>query len=144
MAIQNTFAALLVIVAISATAQKKITTAELPKGANEFLATHFKGIEVTKAKKDAEHGEKGYEVILANGFEIEFWKDGKYREVDGNDQPIPTAFIDPKIVEYVKKNYPDKQITHIDYGHKDVDVDLTGKLDLEFTKDGTFIKAERD
>jgi len=141
---KNIFAALLLVCAMSATAQKKITTAELPKGANEFLETHFKGIEVTKAKKDAEHGEKGYEVILANGFEIEFWKDGKYREVDGNDQPIPTAFIDPKIVAYVKKNYPGKEITHIDYGHNDVDVDLTGKLDLEFDKNGNFLKAEKD
>lgn len=139
---KNTIAALLLVFAMSATAQKKITTAELPKGANEFLAQHFKGIEVAKAKKDAEHGEKGYEVILSDGTEIEFWKDGKYREVDGGDKPIPTAFIDPKILEYVKKNYPGKQITHIDYGHNDVDVDLTGKIDLEFDKNGKFLKAD--
>lgn len=124
------------------TAQKKITAAELPKGANEFLEQHFKGIAVTKTKKDAEHGEKGYEVILADGTEVEFWKDGKYREVDGKGKPIPTAFLDPKIVEYVKKNYPDRQITHIDYGHNDVDVDLTGKIDLEFDKNGNFLKAD--
>lgn len=132
------------LMAMTATAQKKIATAELPKGANEFLAQHFKGIAVTKAKKDAEHGEKGYEVILADGTEIEFWKDGKYREVDGHDQPIPTAFIDPKITAYVKKNYPGKQITHIDYGHRDVELDLTGKIDLEFDKSGNFLKGEKD
>lgn len=137
-------ASALLFTGITATAQQKIETTELPKGANEFLATHFKGIAVAKAKKDAEHGEKGYEVILADGTEVEFWKDGKYREVDGNDKPIPTAFIDPKILEYVKKNYPGKQITHIDYGHNDVDVDLTGKIDLEFAKDGKFLKAEKD
>lgn len=142
MTIKNTLAALLLFFALSAAAQKKITTTELPKGANEFLATHFKGIEVTKAKKDAEHGEKGYEVILADGTEIEFWKDGKYREVDGNDKPIPTAFIDPKILDYVKKNHPNKKITHIDYGHNDVDVDLTGKIDLEFDKNGNFLKND--
>ena len=134
----------LLFIGMTATAQKRITTAELPKGANEFLEQHFKGIAIDKAKKDAEHGEKGYEVILADGTEIEFWKDGKYREVDGKDKPIPTAFIDPKILDYVKKNYPDKQITHIDYGHKDVDVDLTGKLDLEFDKNGNFLKGEKD
>lgn len=140
----KTICAALLLFAITATAQKKITTAELPKGANEFLEQHFKGNDVVKAKKDAEHGEKGYEVILADGTEVEFWKDGKYREVDGNDKPIPTAFIDPKILEYVKKNYPGKQITHIDYGHHDVDVDLTGKIDLEFDKNGNFVKGEKD
>lgn len=129
---------------LAVSAQKRITREELPAAANEFLNQHFKGIALDKIKKDAEHGEKGYEVILADGTEVEFWKDGKYREVDGKDKPIPTAFIDPKVVDYVKKNYPDRQITHIDYGHKDLDVDLTGKIDLEFTKDGEFLKGEKD
>ena len=140
----NILAFALLFTAITATAQKKISIQELPKGANEFLEQHFKGIAITKVKKDAEHGEKGYEVILADDTEIEFWKDGKFREVDGHGKPIPTAFIDPKIVDYVKNNYPDRKITHIDYGHKDVDVDLTGKLDLEFDKNGKFLKAEKD
>lgn len=138
------FITLLLFATMIATAQKRITPEELPAGANEFLQKHFKGIAIEKTKKDAEHGEKGYEVILTDGTEIEFWKDGKYREVDGKGNPIPTDFIDPKVVEYVKKNYPDRKITHIDYGHKDLDVDLTGKIDLEFTKDGEFLKGEKD
>jgi hypothetical protein len=44
----------------------------------------------------------------------------------------------------VTKNYPNEKITHIDYGHKDLDVDLTNKIDLEFTKDGKFLKSEKD
>jgi len=130
--------------AITASAQKKIEISELPQPARDFIEKHFKGISVDKVKKDAEHGEKGYEVILGDGTELEFWKDGSYREVDGKDKAIPTAFIDPKIVAYVEKHYPKRKITHIDYGHKDVDVDLTGDLDLEFTKEGTFIKGEKD
>lgn len=144
MKIKHISAILLLFLAISAKAQKKIPVDELPKGAVEFLKKHFPNNAIEKVKKDAEHGEKGYEVILAGDIEIEFWKDGTYREVDGNDKPIPTAFIDPKIVSYVKKNYPGKEITHIDYGHKDVDVDLTGKIDLEFDKKGNFLKAEKD
>jgi hypothetical protein len=138
------FFAAALFMTVSASAQKKIEISELPKPALEFIEKWFPGIPVTKAKKDAEHGEKGYEVILSNGFELEFWKDGSYREIDGNDTPIPTGFIDPKITKYVTEHYPKRKITHIDYGHKDVDVDLTGKLDLEFTKEGTFIKGEKD
>lgn len=134
----------MLFLAFTVNAQKKISVDELPKGAVEFLKKHFPNNAIEKVKKDAEHGEKGFEVILAGDIEIEFWKDGNYREVDGNDKPIPTAFIDPKITAYVKKNYPGKEITHIDYGHKDVDVDLTGKIDLEFDKKGNFLKAERD
>lgn len=139
-----TFAALLLGFAISACAQKKIQTSELPKPAQEFLQQHFSHTTVDIAKKDAEHGEKGYEVKLKDGTEVEFWKDGSYREVDGGNNPIPTAFIPQSIKDYVAKNYPNEKITHIDYGHKDVDVDLTNKIDLEFTKDGKFIKGDKD
>lgn len=138
------FFAAALLFAVTASAQKKIEIAELPKPALDFIEKHFPGIPVDKAKKDAEHGEKGYEVILSNGFELEFWKDGSYREIDGHGSPIPTGFIDPKIVDYVKQHYPNDKITHIDYGHKDVDVDLTGNKDLEFTKDGQFLKGEKD
>jgi len=137
-----TFAALLLGFAITASAQKKIESGELPKPAQEFLQKHFSNTSIDLVKKDAEHGEKGYEVKLKDGTEVEFWKDGSYREVDGDGKPIPTAFVPASIKDYVAKNYPNEKITHIDYGHKDVDVDLTNKIDLEFTKDGKFIKED--
>lgn len=132
----------LLFTALTTTAQKKITVAELPPGAEDFINKHFPKATIVIAKKDWEHGEKGFEVILSDNTEIEFWKDGTWREVDGRGKPIPTAFIAPSIVDYVTKNYPNNKICHIDYGHKDVDVDLTGKIDLEFTKDGKFLKAD--
>ncbi|KQS53207.1 MULTISPECIES: PepSY-like domain-containing protein [Flavobacterium] len=135
-------AVLLLGLAIPALAQKKIATNELPKPAQEFLKEHFSHTGIEKAKKDAEHGEKGYEVKLQDGTEVEFWKDGSYREVDGGKNPIPTAFIPASIRDYVAANYPNEKITHIDYGHKDVDVDLTNGIDLEFTKDGKFLKKD--
>lgn len=135
--------AFLLLLAWSANAQKKIRPTELPKDALTFIEKHFPGRAIHTAKKDWEHGEKGFEVILSDNTEIQFWKDGKYREIDGRNKPIPTDFVDPKIIDYVNKNYPGKQLTHIDYGHKDVDVDLTGKIDLEFTKDGKFLKCDK-
>lgn len=139
---RNLFTCLLLFIAVTVNAQKKIEVSDLPPASINFIREYFPNATVDKAKKDAEHGEKGYEVILSDGTEVEFWKDGKYREVDGKKKPIPTGFIDRKIVDYVTKNYPNNKITHIDYGHKDVDVDLTDDIDLEFTKEGTFIKGD--
>ena len=116
----------------------------MPKPAQDFLKKHFSNEAVASAHKDAEHGEKGYEVKLNDGTEVEFWKDGSYREVDGGDKPIPTDFIPENIKEYVSKNHPNEKITHIDYGHKDLDVDLTNNIDLEFTKDGKILKDKKD
>lgn len=129
---------------ISASAQKKIEVTELPQPAQEFLKKHFSNTSIDVVKKDAEHGEKGYEVKLKDGTEVEFWKDGSYREVDGGDKPIPTAFIPQSVKDYVAKKHPNEKITHIDYGHKDLDVDLTNKIDLEFTKEGKILKDEKD
>ena len=129
---------------ISANAQKKIEVTELPKPAQDFLKKHFNNREIDVVKKDAEHGEKGYEVKLKDGTEIEFWKDGSYREVDGGKKPIPTAFIPALVKDYVSKNHPNEKITHIDYGHKDLDVDLTNNIDLEFTKEGKILKDKKD
>jgi hypothetical protein len=137
-------AIVLLSLTISASAQKKIEVADLPKPAQEFLKKHFSYTAVETAKKDAEHGEKGFEVKLNDGTEVEFWKDGSYREVDGGDKPIPTAFIPENIKAYVAKNHPNEKITHIDYGHKDLDVDLTNNIDLEFTKDGKILKDKKD
>jgi len=136
-----TLVAIVLGFAISATAQKKIEVSELPKPAISFLEQYFKKEPVDLVKKDAEHGEKGYEVKLKNGTEIEFFKDGKIREVDGSDRPIPTGYIPASITNYVAKHYPNEKITHIDYGHKDIDVDLTNKIDLEFNTDGSFLKV---
>lgn len=137
-------AVLLLGFAISANAQKKIEIAELPKPAQDFLKKHFSKSEIDVVKKDAEHGEKGYEVKLKDGTEIEFWKDGSYREVDGGKKPIPTAFIPESVKDYVAKNHPNEKITHIDYGHKDLDVDLTNNIDLEFTKEGKILKDKKN
>lgn len=137
-------AVLLLGFVISASAQKKIELTELPKPAQDFLKKHFSNSDIDVVKKDAEHGEKGYEVKLKDGTEIEFWKDGSYREVDGGKNPISTAFIPAAVKDYVAKNHPNEKITHIDYGHKDLDVDLTNNIDLEFTKDGKILKDKKN
>ncbi|WP_278022571.1 PepSY-like domain-containing protein [Flavobacterium ginsengisoli] len=137
------FTIILLCITICVSAQKKIEVTELPKSAQEFLKKHFSDTSIEIAKKDAEHGEKGFEVKLKDGTEVEFWKDGSYREVDGGDNPIPTDFIPDAVKAYVAKNYPNEKITHIDYGHKDLDVDLTNNIDLEFTKDGKILKDRK-
>jgi len=137
-------AVLVLGVTLSANAQKKIEITELPKPAQEFLKKYFSNSAIDVVKKDAEHGEKGYEVKLKDGTEIEFWKDGSYREVDGGKKPIPTGFIPASVRDYVAKNHPNEKITHIDYGHKDLDVDLTNNIDLEFTKEGKILKDKKD
>ncbi|MFV8326768.1 PepSY-like domain-containing protein [Flavobacterium sp. ZS1P14] len=133
---------MLIIVTLTNGQGKKISISELPKEASFFLSKHFPNNPINRATKDWEHGEKGYEVRLTDGTEVEFTKDGAWREVDGHKKAIPTDYIPKPIVNYVKANYPNERITHIDKGHKDVDVDLTHRIDLEFDTDGKFLKVD--
>ncbi len=78
---------LLLLSVLSCNAQgRKIDPSQLPEGAHTFLKEHFPNQTIIHASKDWEHGEKGFEVWLSNGTEVEFWKDGSYREVDGHWQ----------------------------------------------------------
>ncbi|MFV8375865.1 hypothetical protein [Flavobacterium sp. LB1P62] len=61
------FVVLLLSFIISVNAQKKIETTELPKAAQDFLQKYFSHTSVKIAKKDPEHGKKGYEVKLKDG-----------------------------------------------------------------------------
>jgi hypothetical protein len=131
---------LLLTITITNAQRKKISASELPEKATAFLAEHFPNIPIDRVSKDPEYGEKGFEVLLKDGTEVEFWKDGGWREVDGHKKPIPTAYISAEILNYIKTNYPNEKITHVDLGHKYIDVDLTNKIDLDFEQNGKFRK----
>lgn len=50
----------------------------LPKAITGYLDTHYKSQGVIKIEKD----NKGYDIELANGFELEFDSQGKFRKMD--------------------------------------------------------------
>ena len=138
------FSVFAMLAMISSQAQNsKLQLTDLPKEAQTFMSKYFKDAKIKEVKKESQIGEKGYEVELDNGTEIEFTNSGQWREVDGDDHEIPTGYIQPAILDYVKAKYPQQKITHIDIGHKDIDVDLSNNTDLNFTQDGKFIKAKQ-
>lgn len=144
MKIKNLLLALFTLASFAVTAQEEtITTRELPAPAVEFLATNFKDNPVKHVVKDTDKKKVAFEVTLADGTELEFTQKGKWKEVDGNRKAIPTAFIPQSILDYVKTNYPKEQITHIDKGHRDYDVDLSNGLDLEFDLAGKFLRIDK-
>ena len=78
---------------------------ELPAAAQEFIKTHFAGVKMSYATKDAELTSTDYEVRLENGAKIEFNGNGEWTEVknlenngDGSvtgefDHFCPVAFL---------------------------------------------------
>ena len=134
------FAGATIVFALNAQAQdRKINSSELPKNAVAFLDTHFKNNAIAYASLDQDTNKKSFEVRLTDGTEVEFHQSGEWKEIDGNDKAIPTAFIPAEILTCVSKNYATESITHIDKSKRHIEVELSNGIELEFDTAGKFL-----
>ncbi len=132
----------LLLVASLSTAQQKNNAAQLPQKAKDFVSQHFAKTTIQSTSSEIEHNRTEFEVKLANGVEIEFDDKGNWHSVDGNNNDIPTDFIDSKIVSYVKTNFPNDAITQVDIDPNDIEVELKSDTELKFDRKGNFIRRK--
>ncbi len=116
-----------------------ITKNELPKAAQTFIDTYFSQYEIATVLKDYNE----YEVKFTNGFDIEFDKKGEWTDVDCQMMPVPNGIVPSAIVTYVTSNYAQNFIVKISREHHGYDVELNNDLDLEFDKNGKFLRIDR-
>lgn len=145
--IKKLLIALVVLIGASATAVAGDTYSHdvsvLPQAAQTILAQHFKA-NVSVVKIDKDYGRVSeYEVILTNGTEISFDRNGNWKNVEvGANATIPSAFIPSQIAEYVKANMSGKKIVGIEKKRSGYDVELSNGVDMKFDKDGQFIRYD--
>ena len=60
---------------------RPIAVGELPAVSQEFIKTHFAGVEVSFSKVDEELFDKDYKVVFVNGAKVEFAKNGEWKDV---------------------------------------------------------------
>ena len=111
---------------------RPIQISELPAKSQEFIKTHFAGVEVSFAKIDEELFDEDYTVIFVDGRKVEFAKNGEWKEVDCKYGEVPETIVPQPIRDYVSKNFPGRKIRAIDRGRRDYDVELDNGIDLEF------------
>ena len=110
-----------------------VSSSQLPKAAHQFLSKHFPGRAITQVKRDHYYTMKTYAVRLADGTDIEFTLAGAWREVEGNQKPLPLTFIPTQIVKAVQSKYAGDPIVHIEYKGRGYQVELASGLDLLFS-----------
>jgi len=115
----------------------------LPKAAQTVIANNFKS-KVSVVKIDKDFGRVSeYEVILSDGTEISFDRDGNWKNVEvGDNATIPSAFIPSLIAEYVKANMLGKKIVGIEKKRSGYDVELSNGVDIKFDKNGQFVRYD--
>lgn len=115
----------------------------LPKAAQTTLSQNFKA-RVSVVKIDKDFGRiSDYEVILTDGTEITFDRNGNWENVEvGKNGTIPSAFIPSSIADYVRTNMSGQKIAGIEKERTGYDVELANGVDMKFDKNGNFVRYD--
>ena len=115
----------------------------LPAVSKQFINKHFPTDKISYVIVDIDGLRTTYEVMLTTGKEIEFYKNGDWKEIDGKKQAIPVAIIPANIVKHVKDNFDDNVfIVQIERKFWGIEVELSNKLDIDFSPKGKFIRYD--
>ncbi len=139
---------LAIVLGVVAGASAKDTYAHdasvLPKAAQTELAKNFKA-KVSLVKIDKDFGRiSEYEVILDDGTEVTFDKNGNWENVEvNNSKSVPSAYVPKAIADYVKKNQNGARIVGIEKERNGYEVELSNGVDMKFDKAGNFLRYDK-
>lgn len=123
----------------------KMDSNKLPQNVQDFVAQHFEGVAIKSAEKDIMNIGNGeqYEVKLNNGIKLEFDKAGEVIEIDSKrNTEIPEGALPAEIYSYVESNYDNAFIISWEIDKNDQEVELSDGTDLEFDRNGKFLKVD--
>lgn len=112
----------------------------LPANAKGFVDKYFPQNQIVLVKKDLD----SYDVYLNNGIQIDFIINGEWKEVDGNYQPINTAFIPAPIMQVINSRYKGAHVVEIDRKINSYKVKLNNSLELYFILNGQLMGQKFD
>lgn len=80
---------------------------------------------------------------LSNGIELDFDENGNINEMESkNKEALPETTIPTNVAGYLKTNYAGIAITGWEKDSKGQEVELADGTELEFDKDGNFLKID--
>lgn len=135
--------AVLAIGGISARDRVYNSSEPLPVAAKTMLKKYFPKLKVNHVKVDKDLVSTEYEVILSDGTEVDFNKDGEWKSVDRGQKAVPDGLVLKPIRDYVAKAYPGQKIVDIEKDRKGYEVTLTRGTELKFDSAGTFKKIDK-
>lgn len=82
---------------------------QLPNNILQFVKSYFPNNSIIYAEIDR----KTYEIALDNGVEIEFFRNGDLKEIEGNYTALPLNILPQYVANTVLKTYPNNVVTKI-------------------------------
>lgn len=131
-------ACLLTLVACANTNDDKVIRVnELPQNAQTFIDQHFSGKQIALVKLDKDLLDKTYEVVFTDKHEVEFNKNGDWKEVNCKHSEVPAAIIPAFIREDIAKQYPQAKVWKIERDEKGYEVELNNQVELKYPLENT-------
>ena len=121
--------------------EETISASKLPSEIRHYVSTHFPENKIIHSVVEKEFFQKSYDLILDEGFKLEFDGKNNVTDIDGHTK-LPDSVIPEKIRAYVTANYPDTDIVDWELDDKKQQIKLNIGLELEFTMNGDFIRID--
>ncbi len=99
---------------------------QLPNNIIQFINNFFPNSSIMYAEMDR----KKYEIALDNGVEMEFFRNGELKEIDGNYTALPFNILPKSVANTVLKTYPNTVITKIKKKWNLYEVKLNNMMEL--------------
>ena len=122
---------------------KVINKNQLPAQAQQFINTHFAGVELTYAKQERDIFGRSYEVMLANGAKLEFTSNGTWEEVDCRYGEVPADVVPAEIKKYVDEKFAGEKVVGIERHRNEIEVRLSNRFELTFNKDFKLVDIDK-
>ena len=113
---------------------------QLPQNALQFIQKYFPNVNILYAEMD----KKGYEVQLSNGVEIEFLRNGEFKEIEGNYVALHFEILPQSVANTVGKTYPNTVITKIKRKWNFYEVKLNNMMELYIDANGQLLGQKFD
>lgn len=120
-------------------------TNRLPASSRHFLSVHFKETPVShiQIEKDLVRI-SSYDVILTDGTNVEFDRNGEWTEIKRHRLPIPRTIIPAVIQDHIRRNHSSEKIVAIEKDTRDYEIKLDNGLEMKFDLAGNLIDIDNE
>lgn len=131
------------VLLMTACSDKPVMPAQLPVDITAFIQQNFPGQTISFAKKDLEITGWQYNVVLADGTQIDFDTDHMWDKIQcAMTTSMPTALVPAPILAHLQTNFPGAMILKIDKERYGYEIELTNGLEMKFNNQGALMEVD--
>ena len=119
---------------------QSIAISEVPKSSIMFADKYFSDYYLYRAAKSS----GGYVLIFKGGLKIYVNFNGDWHTISGGGDEISIDYIEDKIKNTVKKEFPDEKVVYIQKKTKEYKIQFKSRRKITIDFDGNITKGKRD